>query len=348
MMAGGISFEVAGVRIRSHDWLRPALVAAAAVTGFLVLLVRRRGPSAAPMSPIASPWTIAVTLGALVGSALFLWLYLDAYQEHRAFPEDHLLNALVARDPGGWATPLDVIRDLGAYDTLRTFKLVFTLGVLVWLPWFRIDRKVRLYSLWFLAVSFLVLIIPLTFHGFSIWRTLIEPLPGFAVIRDPKRIIYLYELAAVLAVGLFLTRLPGQSLLRVSAALLALVLIATDWNREGFRTSRQILAFDRWVGHPIQVDASCRSFFMKPGSAEYALRSDHMWTLHGVDAVFISLKHAIPTLNGYSAWFPDGWDLFNPQEGEYEDRVSKWIARHQLRGVCALDLDARTMKPFLR
>ena len=173
-----------------------------------------------------------------------------------------------ARDPSRWSTPLDFIRDLGAYDTLRSFKLVFTLGVLMWLPWFKVDRKVRLYSLWFLAVSFLVLIIPLTFHGFSIWRTLIEPLPGFAAIRDPNRIIYLYELAVVFAMGLFLTRLPSQSMLRVSAVLLALVLIATDWNREGFRTSRQILAFDRWVGEPIQVDASCRSFFMKGGPAE--------------------------------------------------------------------------------
>jgi hypothetical protein len=132
----------------------------------------------------------------------------------------------------------------------------------------------------------------------------------------------------------------------VSATLLTLVLIATDWNREGFRTSRQILAFDRWVGDPIQVDASCRSFFMKAASAEYTSRSDHMWTLHGIDAVFISLKHSIPTLNGYSAWFPEGWDLFNPQEVEYEDRVRAWIARHQLRGVCVLDVDARTMTLF--
>jgi hypothetical protein len=346
IMAGGISFEVAGVRVRSHDWLRPAIVAAVAVMGFLVFLVRRRGQSAAPMGAIASPWRIAVMRGGLVGSALFLWFYLGAYWEHRSFPEEHLLNALSARDPSRWSTPLDFIRDLGAYDTLRSFKLVFTLGVLMWLPWFKVDRKVRLYSLWFLAVSFLVLIIPLTFQGFSIWRTLIEPLPGFTAIRDPRRIIYLYELAVVFAVGLFLTRLPSQSVLRVSATLLALVLLATDWNREGFRTSRQILTFDRWVGEPIQVDASCRSFFIKAGSAEYTSRSEHMWTLYGIDAVFISLKHAIPTLNGYSAWFPEGWDLMNPPEPEYEGHVREWIARHQLRGVCVLDLDARTMRLF--
>ena len=304
LMAGGISVQVLGVRVRSHDWLRPAYLAVAA---FSVFLLRRLGRGQAAQASNPSPWTTAVMLGGVVGSAVFLWLYLDAYREHPSFPEEHLLNALVARDPARWSTPLDFVRDLGAYDTLRSFKLVFALGVLAWLPWLNVERKVRLYALWFLAVSFFVLVIPLTFHGFSIWRRFIEPLPGFTAIRDPKRIIYLYELAAVLATGFFLTRLPGKSMLRVSASLLALVLISTDWIQEGFRGSRQTATFDRWIGESIQVDPSCESFFMKAGSAEYTSRSDHMWTLYGIDAMFIALEHSIPTLNGYSAWFPEGW-----------------------------------------
>ena len=75
-------------------------------------------------------------------------------------------------------------------------------------------------------------------------------------------------------------------------------------------------------------------------------RSGHMWTLYAMDSTFIALKYSIPTLNGYSAWTPTGWHLANPQESDYMPAVNEWIARHNLRDVCQLDIDARTMTPY--
>ena len=77
-------------------------------------------------------------------------------------------------------------------------------------------------------------------------------------------------------------------------------------------------------------------------------RSFHMWGLYNVDSMFISLDRAIPTLNGYSAWSPDGWGLANPQEAGYGKSVKQWIDRHKLEGVCELDIEKRTMKPITR
>ena len=65
-----------------------------------------------------------------------------------------------------------------------------------------------------------------------------------------------------------------------------------------------------------------------------------------MDSAFIALKYSIPTLNGYSAWTPTGWHLANPQESDYLTRVNQWIAGHNLRDVCQLDIDARTMTPY--
>jgi hypothetical protein len=56
------------------------------------------------------------------------------------------------------------------------------------------------------------------------------------------------------------------------------------------------------------------------------------------------LKHGIPTLNGYSAWGPEGWQLTNPQEPTYPERVQEWIRRNSLRDVCELDIESRTMR----
>jgi hypothetical protein len=74
-------------------------------------------------------------------------------------------------------------------------------------------------------------------------------------------------------------------------------------------------------------------------------RADHKWSLYGVDAMFVAFALGIPTLNGYSAWAPEGWDLYNPQEAPYAERVTRWIDEHHLTGVCELDIDARTMRP---
>ena len=313
-----------------------------------VLLDRRRQVRAAVArfwNERRPGWLVSLAAGAASGVLVFLWIYLAAYREHPAFPDDNLMSALVRRDPSRWNSVLDVARDLGAYDTLRSFKLVVVVALLALAPWFKTDFRTRIYSLWFLLISLAVLAIPLRFNDFSIWRTFVAPLPGFGVIRDPKRIIYLYELAVVLVLGLLMMRMPRGSAYRICLTLLFVGFLAADRNRDVFAYARPIHVYDRWVGAPIAVDGSCRSFFMKRASAEYTSRSDNMWTLYNLDAAFVALNLSIPTLNGYSAWYPTGWDLFNPEEAVYLERVSRWIERHRLTGVCELDVVARTMMP---
>jgi hypothetical protein len=101
--------------------------------------------------------------------------------------------------------------------------------------------------------------------------------------------------------------------------------------------------FDRWVDRPLTIVGDCQSFYIKGASAEYMSRGDNMWGLYNTDALFISLKYGVPTLNGYSAWVPEGWELANPQEDTYSGRVKQWVERNRLSGVCELDIDAHTM-----
>lgn len=293
----------------------------------------------------ANPWLLALGIGAAAGALVFLWVYVGAYREHRAFPADQLLTSLAIRNPSRWRSPLDFVQDLGAYATRRSFALVFLVGTLAWIPRFRVERRVRIYCLWFLVISLVVLLIPLRFPEFSVWRVFFQRLPGFGVIRDPKRIIHLYELAAVLVVALFLARLPARSAGRISVTLLVLVLLAADRNRETFSYQRPIEVYERWVAASINIDPDCKSFYIKGASETYMSRFGHMWSLYNIDSFFVALNHGIPTLNGYSAWVPDGWNLHNPQEADYPDRVRRWIDAHGLTGVCELDIEARTMTP---
>jgi hypothetical protein len=340
-MYGGVGFEMLGARIRSHDWRRPALIAAVCLVAIMWGRHRRGAPLACART---TPWTIAFALGASAGALVFVWTYLDAYRMHGAFPGEALI--LTARDVPARTDPIAFLKALDVYHALRPFTLTGVLAALAWLPWFRIDRRIRVYTAWLLAVSILVLLIPIRFDGFSIWRAFVGRLPGFGVIRDPSRIVYVYELVVVLAVGLFLSRLARTALLRRSIAAAVLVLLPTEWNRQTFDFLRPNAIYAHWVDGSITIDPACRSFFIKGASREYMSRSNHMAALYGVDTVFVSLKHSIPTLNGYSAWSPTDWELGNPQGQAYPAAVARWIARHDLKDVCALDIDRHTMTPY--
>jgi hypothetical protein len=193
-------------------------------------------------------------------------------------------------------------------------------------------------------VSVIVLLVPLRLAELSLWRVLIEPLPGFDVIRDPKRIVYLYELAVAVAAAIFLARLREKSAAR-TAVLLLLVGLVVLVRPDPFRYHRPVADFDRWVAGPVAIDPSCRSFYVARGSDRYMSRSEDMWGLYNIDALFVALDHGLPTLNGYSAWYPAGWQLHRPQEAGYDEAVAQWIARHGLSGVCEFDVDARAMTP---
>jgi hypothetical protein len=292
------------------------------------------------------PWVLAFAAGAAGGAAVFVWIYLGSYLEHSAFPAQDLLGTLIRSEPSTWRTFRDFLRGLHVYPTLRPFELVLLVAAALWIPMLRAEKRARLYALWAIGVSIVVLLVSPKFGSFSFWQTFFAPIPGLSVIRDPRRIIYMYELAVVLLTGVLLSRLPGRAPLRVLVTLFVAILLAADWNTEQFNFRRADAVFDRWVGRPIRIDSSCRSFFVKGASADYMARSPNMWSLYGVDAMFIALNREIPTLNGYSAWGPDGWELGNPQEDTYPERIDKWIRRNRLYDVCELDIEQRTMTPY--
>jgi hypothetical protein len=341
---GGGSVELSGLRITSRDWRRPALVA---LLSLLVLFAASRPRRAgATLRRLRAATLLPYAAGAAIGCGTFLWIYVPAFLEHRAFSEDQLLGALTFRDPAEWRTPLDVWRSLTAYETRRTFLLVFAIGILAWIPFFKVDTKARLVFTAFALLSVVVLAVPLRLGSFSIWMAVFEPLPGFSVVRDPKRIVYVYELAAVLVTAWFLARLPPAASGRLVLVALLVSFLLIERNGVVFDFFRANSDYDRWVSAPIHVDPACQSFFIGRASPEYMQRSPDTWTLYAIDSMFIALNTSVPTLNGYSAWAPHEWRLSRPDRSGYGEGAREWIGRHDLAGVCQLDIDARVMRPY--
>jgi hypothetical protein len=344
---GGVRMRLAGMRIASRDWRRPALVLLACVIAFVWLrgAARLAADLKTALRKIRSAaldlWLCALALGGLAGLAVFSWIYLPAYREHPGFPIQDVLNQIRVRAWPGW---IHALQGLNAYETTRSFKLVALAGILSCIPRLGIDRKTRWYVLWAVAASVIVLLMPVRVDGVSIWLSFFRYVPGFSVIRDPTRIIYLYELAFILAAALCLMRFRYRPAYRLTMCLLFGYFLITDHRVDRLDYERPVSVFNQWVEAPIQIDPACRSFYIKGASPDYMSRSDNKWALYGGDSMFVALKYGVPTLNGYSAWGPQDWDLANPQEPTYPEHVRDWIEKKNLRDVCELDIEARTMR----
>jgi hypothetical protein len=289
---------------------------------------------------------VATGAGVLAGSVLFLWLYSAAFWQHQGFPAQELLEHLRSLEPDRWRQVLTSPTMLVPYDSGRTVVMVFVLGAAAWLPWLGVPRRIRLSALWFMLVTVIWLAVPVRIGRIAVWSYVFETFPGFSAIRDPRRVQYPFELAAALGIGLFAAQLPRASVQRRSVVLFVLIVMLAKWNWERFDYERSIDLFRQFVEAPIAVDPSCRSFFIKRAESATYLSRSNGWQMYANDAAFIATRTSVPTLNGYSAWTPPDWHLFNPQDSDYLPGVAQWVSRNQLHHVCELDIERRSMTPY--
>ena len=171
--------------------------------------------------------------GALLGGLVFVWIYGGAYLEHRAFPEAQLVDAAVTGRSFNADSVTSPLKEFFAYQSLSSFAIALVIALLALVPGAGATRTMRIFALWGLAISIAVLLIPVRLGEFSLWMSVVAPLPGFAAIRDPTRIIYVYELAVVFGAALFMSRFARGAPVRLAVSLtLLLVLVSQRRYRE--------------------------------------------------------------------------------------------------------------------
>ena len=220
--SGGIRMQLLGVRIASQDWRRPALLMLACAPSFWLAPtassaftsdVRRRLHDDVKL---LGPWLRACDRSAS-RRCVFLWIYLPAYRRASTLSGAGSAEPNRVRASSRWTGPIAALRDLGVYDTFRSFKLVFIVASSRGCRGSgSIER--RGVCVWAMAVTALVFRHAAQDRRFSIWLSFFRKIPGFSVIRDPTRVIFLYELAFIVAAGLFLTRFRSRRDYRSASA----------------------------------------------------------------------------------------------------------------------------------
>jgi hypothetical protein len=112
------------------------------------------------------------------------------------------------------------------------------------------------------------------------------------------------------------------------AILIVVEQVNTEWPPTISRAARIA-----WLAAVPSAPPECRAFYLVPNAAPV----DKPGYEHQLDAMLLSQLRAIPTINGYSSWFPAGWDLEEPAKPSYPAAVRAWARDRALDGLCGLD-----------
>jgi hypothetical protein len=173
-------------------------------------------------------------------------------------------------------------------------------------------------------------LLQMDYFGVRPWQAVWATVPGAKAIRYTFR----SQLVANLFVSLIVARTLA-SLVRHRIAVIALcvVLLAEQVNLVWPpMTSRK--AALAWIDAAPAPPAGCRAFYVVPGAGP----PERSGPQHQDDAMLFAQIRGIPTLNGYSSWFPDGWALDEPGSAGYAAAVRAWAEKNHIEGgVCGLE-----------
>jgi len=187
------------------------------------------------------------------------------------------------------------------------------------------------------AAVIILWLLQMDYFGVRPWRAIWAAVPGAQAIRYTFR----SQLVANLFVAIVVARvLAASASARVWTQLLCAVLIVEQVNLAwpAVMSRRVALA---WIDVPPPPEG-CRIFYVSP----HAGPPDRTGPQHQDDAMLLAEIRGIPTVNGYSSWFPSGWALHDPANPDYAGAVRSWADRNGIaQGLCGLEPRAGAWTP---
>src|ERR1017187_5383673 len=185
------------------------------------------------------------------------------------------------------------------------------------------------------GASFLCLwVLSIHVGRWSLWWLVFKGVPGGSAIRVPARFNIVLNVLLILSACLILERLRYRCnrFGRVLFPGLAVLLVAEQINVTPTHAIDRA-AENAILGQVKRPPSGCSSFvFTAPAQAQRPFFANQ------IDAMLVARAANLPTINGYSGWFPPDWNLLM-FDNYYIDHARKWAeAKHVEQGICGLDL----------
>ncbi len=177
-----------------------------------------------------------------------------------------------------------------------------------------------------------------------VWTVLWRLLPGAAALRVPQRINLVLNIGVVIVCMFGLETIRRKRAFRGVLAyltvLLAGALIVEQINfMPTHLISRKVEAQKFSIIPPPPKE--CAEFYVSNWS-----KSSTGMLYRQTDGMLVAEQYGIPTLNGYSSWFPQGWNLMGAARGRVGAEAVDWLKQHGISdGLCALDMNSGTWSP---
>ena len=190
------------------------------------------------------------------------------------------------------------------------------------------------------AAVIILWLVQMDYFGVRPWQAIWAAVPGAKAVRYTFR----SQLVANLFVALVVARvLAAVASARVWTWLLCAVLMAEQINLAWPPVMSRAAAI-AWIDAVPSPPEGCRIFYVTP----HAGPPDRTGPQHQDDAMLLAEIKGIPTVNGYSSWFPDGWALDEPASSDYAAAVRGWADRNGItEGLCGLEPRAGRWSPGL-
>ena len=170
------------------------------------------------------------------------------------------------------------------------------------------------------------------------WWLVWKLVPGAGGVRVISR-LQLFLIAPIIAVAVaYLQHLSAQVPRHVVVLLAGLVLLEqAEPNGPMYNHHRELARLV--VPRPPAV---CQAFYVSATEGSEIGADVFRIYPHNVEAMVLSELLGLPTINGHSTFDPPDWNFADPLRRDYEARVKVYAARHNITGLCRLDLKARS------
>jgi hypothetical protein len=187
-------------------------------------------------------------------------------------------------------------------------------------------------------------LLTLLYNDFAPWWYVFKFVPGAAAIRVPARFNVVLNVLGiiVIVIGMAHAGRKRRGLIKTAAGCVLALLVVEQVNVQRLHLisrKNEATVLSRAPAPPSQ----CKSFYVVnvayPGRPFYATQ---------IDAMLISQQYNLPTVNGYSGWFPADWKLLTFDK-DYVENAKKWARSKGIAsGLCSLDLASGAWAPALR
>jgi len=179
-------------------------------------------------------------------------------------------------------------------------------------------------------------LLQMDFAGVRPWQAVWALVPGAGALRYTFRSQLVANLLVSLVVARLVTEIGRRHAL---AATLAGALLLVEQVNLTWPATIPRGATLAWIDAVPAPPRGCHVYYVVPNPSP-AGKPD--WE-HQADAMLFSELRGMPTINGYSSWFPAGWALEDPASPNYPAAVRAWGAQNGLaRDLCGLDPRAGT------